>query len=197
MTEIAYLLKSIDFNWSLLEILAVIFSVVYVILAARQNILCWTFAALSVILYIYICYSANLYAETFLQVFYLYMAAYGYHNWGNSEKIKYYQLSAAKHILIIIIGGFLTFLFGFYFTTYTKAEMPIIDAFTSVFSIIATFLVIKKVLENWLYWIIIDIMSIYLYFSKELHLTSMLFVVYTMIAFFGYFSWLNQGKKNV
>ena len=198
MTEIALLLKSIDFNWSIIEILAVIFSIIYVILAARQNILCWMFAALSVILFIYICYSANLYAETCLQVFYLYMAAYGYHNWGNNEKkFNYYQLSATHHILIIISGAIFTFLIGFYFTTYTNSEMPIIDAFTSVFSVIATFMVIKKVLENWLYWIIIDIMSIYLYFSKDLHLTSMLFAVYTIIAFFGYFSWLNRGSKNV
>jgi nicotinamide mononucleotide transporter len=113
------------------------------------------------------------------------------------KKFNYYQLSATNHILIIIAGAISTFLIGFYFTTYTNSEMPIIDAFTSVFSVIATFMVIKKVLENWLYWIIIDIMSIYLYFSKDLHLTSILFAVYTIIAFFGYFSWIKQGRKSV
>ena len=67
--------------------------------------------------------------------------------------------------------------------------MPIIDSFTTCFSIIATFLVVKKILENWIYWIIIDLVSIYIYFSRDLHLTSLLFLVYTVIAIIGYFNW--------
>ena len=72
--------------------------------------------------------------------------------------------------------------------------MPIVDSFTTVFAIIATYMVTKKVLENWLYWIIIDTVSVYLYFSKDLHLTSLLFITYTIIAVFGYFIWIKQAK---
>jgi nicotinamide mononucleotide transporter len=85
---------------------------------------------------------------------------------------------------------------GFYFSTYTSAKMPIVDSFTTIFSIIATYLVTKKVLENWLYWIVIDVVSIYLYFGRDLHLTSLLFIVYTVIAIFGYFSWIKKVKIN-
>jgi nicotinamide mononucleotide transporter len=73
--------------------------------------------------------------------------------------------------------------------------LPIIDSFTTVFSVISTFMLTKKILENWLYWVVIDIVSVYLYFSRELHLTSLLFILYSIIAIFGYFSWLRYSKK--
>ena len=83
---------------------------------------------------------------------------------------------------------------GFYFATYTNAKMPIVDSFTTVFSIFATYMVAKKILGNWLYWIVIDMVSVYLYFSRDLHLTSLLFMAYTIIAIFGYFSWIKKMK---
>ena len=87
-------------------------------------------------------------------------------------------------------------LLGFYLSIYSTAKMPIIDSFTTVFSVIATYMVTKKVLENWLYWIVIDIVSVYLYFSRDLQLTSLLFVIYTIVAIFGYFSWKKKVQIN-
>ena len=183
MQEINHLLIQINLNWSLIEVLAVIFSIIYVILAAKENIWCWTAAAISVLLYIYICYTAKLFPETALQVFYFIMAMYGYYNWNKYDaSLRIKEWSAKKHLFIIFLGALLTFLMGFYFTTYTSAKMPIVDSVTTVFSVLATYMVTKKVLENWLYWIVIDIVSVYLYFSRDLHLTSVLFVVYTTIA---------------
>ena len=197
MQEINHLLTQINLNWSLIEVLAVIFSIIYVILAAKENIWCWTAAAISVLLYIYICYTAKLFPETALQVFYFIMAMYGYYNWNKYDaSLRIKEWSAKKHLFIIFLGALLTFLMGFYFTTYTSAKMPIVDSVTTVFSVLATYMVTKKVLENWLYWIVIDIVSVYLYFSRDLHLTSVLFVVYTTIAIFGYFVWLKQSKAN-
>ena len=195
MSGINLFLTNLEFNWSIVESVAVLFSIIYVTLAAKQNIYCWGFAAISVILYIYICFTAQLFAETSLQIFYLFMAAYGYYNWSKSEKkIEVIQWSASKHLILILFGAIFTFLIGFYFTTYTSAKMPIIDSFTTVFSIIATYMTTKKVLGNWLYWIVIDLVSIYLYFSRDLHLTSLLFIMYTIIAIFGYFSWIKKVK---
>lgn len=190
MEDFSVFFNSINFNWSWVETLAVIFSVTYVVLAAKGNIWCWFFAAASVSIYIYLCYEAKLFAETILQIFYLLMAFLGYFSWSNSNK-KFIakQLSISHHILIILSGAVITFLIGFYLATYTEAKMPIIDSFTTCFSIIATFLVIRKVLENWLYWIIIDIVSVYIYFSRDLHLTSILFLIYTCIAIVGYINW--------
>ena len=195
MYEIDLFFKNLDFNWSMIESAAVFFSILYIILAVKESIWCWGSAAISVILYIYICYTAQLYPETGLQVFYLLMAFYGYYQWNkNDSTLQIQQWTTAKHLLILLIGAILTFLMGFYFSIYTNAAMPLVDSFTTVFSVFATYMVTKKVLGNWLYWIVIDAVSVYLYFSRDLHLTSLLFIVYTVIAIFGYFSWLKKIK---
>lgn len=196
MGEILQILTQLNFNWSIIESVAVFFSVLYVILVLKESILCWWAAAISVILYIYICYTAQLYPETGLQVFYLLMAFYGYYQWNkNDSTLQIEQWTTAKHLLILLIGAILTFLMGFYFSIYTNAAMPLVDSFTTVFSVFATYMVTKKVLGNWLYWIVIDAVSVYLYFSRDLHLTSLLFIVYTVIAIFGYFSWLKRNNE--
>ena len=177
---------------------AVFFSIVYVILAAKRNIWCWPFAGISVLLYIYICFNAHLFAETGLQIFYLSMAFYGYYNWNKKKQsLQISEWSINKHFAVLILGAILTFLMGFYFTTYTNAKMPIVDSFTTVFSIIATYMVTKKILGNWLYWIVIDTVSIYLFYSRGLHLTSLLFITYTIIAIFGYFNWVKMMQEDV
>ena len=198
MHEIALFLNHLNFNWSIIESIAVFFSILYVILAAKENILCWGAAAISVTLYIYIFFSVQLYPETGLQVFYLFMAFYGYYNWNKKEQsLQIIEWSIRKHLFILVIGAILTFLMGFYFATYTNAKMPIVDSFTTVFSLFATYMVAKKILGNWLYWIVIDAVSVYLYFSRDLHLTSLLFMAYTIIAIFGYFSWIKKMKIDV
>ena len=196
MREILQILTQLNFNWSIIESAAVFFSVLYVILAVKESIWCWGAALISVTLYIYICYTAQLYPETGLQAFYLLMTFYGYHQWNkNDSTLKIQQWTITKHLLILLLGALLTFLMGFYFTIYTNAAMPLVDSFTTVFSVFATYMVTKKVLGNWLYWIVIDIVSVYLYFSRDLHLTSLLFIVYTVIAIFGYFSWLKRNNE--
>ena len=196
MEDILQVITQLNFNWSIIESAAVFFSILYVILAVKESIWCWSAAAISVILYIYICYTAQLYPETGLQVFYLLMAFYGYHQWNkNDSTLKIQQWTTTKHLLILLLGASLTFLIGFYFTIYTNAAMPIVDSFTTIFSVFATYMVTKKVLGNWLYWIVIDIVSVYLYFSRDLHLTSLLFIMYTVIAIFGYFSWLKCNNE--
>ena len=196
MEEIVHLFSSLEINWSIIEALAVIFSIIYVLLAARENKWCWGAAIISVSLYIYIFFNAKLYAETGLQIFYLAMAVFGYFMWNKENKEHIKEWSEIKHLIIILFGAIITFLMGYYFTVYTDSKMPIVDSFTTVFSIIATYMVAKKVLGNWLYWIVIDTISVYLYFSRDLHLTSLLFIAYTIIATYGYFSWIKKMKVN-
>ena len=196
MGDILQIISQLNFNWSIIESTAVFFSVLYVILAIKENVWCWWAAAISVILYIYICYTAQLYPETGLQFFYLLMAIYGYYHWNkNDSSLKIQQWTITKHLFILLLGALLTFLMGFYFSIYTNAAMPLVDSFTTVFSVFATYMVTKKVIENWLYWIVIDAVSVYLYFSRDLHLTSLLFLVYTIIAIFGYFAWIKRNNE--
>jgi len=178
---------------SIIEIIAVIFSILYVILAAKENIWCWLCASISVSLYIYICYIAKLYLETGLQGFYFIMAVYGYWQWNRPKKrITINSWSLQRHLVISGIGIIASLLLGKFFEIYTDAALPIIDSLTTIFSLFATYMVTKKILENWIYWIIIDIVSVYLYFSRDLQLTAGLFVAYTIIAVFGYLSWKKQ-----
>jgi nicotinamide mononucleotide transporter len=195
MNEIIQFFSQTTFNWNVVECVAVFFSILYVILAAKESILCWWAAAISVTLYVYIYFSVQLYAETGLQVFYLFMAFYGYYNWNKKEQaLQISEWNISSHFAVLILGTILTFLMGFYFTTYTNAKMPIVDSFTTVFSVFATYMVAKKILGNWLYWIVIDTVSIYLFYSRDLHLTSLLFMAYTIIAIFGYFSWIKKMR---
>lgn len=180
------------------EILAVGFGILYVVLAAVESIWCWLAALISVTLYVYICYAANLKAETGLQVFYWIMAVYGWYEWKFGSKKKKDELEITKwpiryHFINIILSGATTVGLGFYLVK-IESSNPFLDAFTTVFAIVATFMVARKILENWIYWIIIDAVSIYLYGSRGLYLTSGLFVAYTVIAILGYFSWLKIYK---
>lgn len=190
MLDIFQTLYSLEINLSLIETVAVFFSIIYVVLAAKESIWCWAAALISVSIYIYICFQAQLYAETGLQVFYFIMAIYGYFSWKkNNSLLRINELAISNHILIMILGSLLTFLLGFYLSVYTDSQLPIVDSFTTIFSVIATYMVVKKILSNWLYFIIIDAVSIYLYFSRDLHMTALLFSIYTIIAIIGYWKW--------
>ena len=134
---------------SLIEIVAVLFSILYVILAAKENSWCWLSAAISVSLYIYLCFEAQLYLETGLQIFYLFMAGYGFSEWKKPKiELPIKSWSIIFHLKLIFIGIVTSIAFGKLAETYTDAALPLIDAFTTIFSLFATFMVTRKILEN-------------------------------------------------
>lgn len=173
----------------LIEWIAVATSIIYVILAARKMIVCWLFAFISSALYVYLCFSAQLYLESVLQLFYVVMAVVGYLLWNRSTSTEVINWNIKYHLINISVSTGLTFLLGYLFSIYTDQASPYIDASTTVFSLAATFMVTQRVLENWIYWIIIDAVSIYLYYTRDLHLTAVLFFLFTILAIVGYFSW--------
>jgi nicotinamide mononucleotide transporter len=181
---------------SLWEWFAVLTGILYVILAARKSILCWPFAIISSLIYIYLCYTSQLYIESVLQVFYLVMGVVGWILWNRSQDehsdIKRWSLNA--HLLNIVISAAVVFLVGYSFATFTDQANPYFDAFTTIFSLAATFMVTQKVLENWIYWIAIDLVSIFLYADRGYYLTSVLYFVFTILAIVGYFVWLRKLK---
>jgi nicotinamide mononucleotide transporter len=130
--------------------------------------------------------------ESFLQVFYALIAIYGWRKWKNSDSnlpnILITSMKKREHFIFISFILILTSLSGF-LMSYTKADFPYLDSFTTIGAIFTTFLVAKRILENWLYWIIIDSFSIYIYLEKNLYITSFLFMLYLVLALFGYFSW--------
>ncbi|MGB1104759.1 MAG: nicotinamide riboside transporter PnuC [Crocinitomicaceae bacterium] len=181
---------------SLIEWAAVVSSILYVMLAAKRMIMCWLFAFIGSALFVYLCYIGELYIESILQLFYVAMAVVGWIYWKKSEtdrlEIKTWTLN--QHGINIIISGAVAALLGYLFSTYTNQANPYVDAFTTCYSLLATFMVTKKVLGNWVYWIIIDIVSIYLYAQRDYHLTAVQYVIFTVIAVFGFMAWLKQYK---
>lgn len=182
---------------SLWEWLAVLSSIIYVILAAKKKMLCWLFAIITSALYFYICFVSQLYVETILQVFYLSMAIFGWHSWRKSKDIigDIKKWGVSKHLINLSFSALLSLLLGLVFDHFTDHPSPYIDAFTTCFSIAATYMVTQKIIENWLYWIVIDVISIYLYTSRGLQLTAVLFMLFAILAVVGYFSWRVEFKK--
>ncbi len=177
-------------HWA--EVGAVVLGVVYVVLAARENIWCWIFGILSSALSIYLFFLSKLYAESILYFYYVIAGIYGWYAWhkrkGQNElKISTWKIS--HHLLAIVLGIALSLLLAWILKTYTDAQMPLVDAHTTIFSFIATYMVTRKKLENWLYWIVIDTVSVGLYASRGLYLYAFLMIIYTIIAISGYLSW--------
>ena len=177
----------------IIEIIAVISAILYLLLAAKEDVKCWYAAIISSLLYFYIMYDAGLIMEAYLQVFYIIMALYGLLQWTKLIQINSNNTirtwSNIEHFITISSVIILAIITGFILTKYTNAAMPFLDAFTSWGAIVTTYMVAKKILENWIYWFVIDAISIYLFLSRGLYLTSILFFVYLIIICFGYIAW--------
>jgi nicotinamide mononucleotide transporter len=182
-----------------LEIFAVSSAISYLILAAKEDVRCWYAALFSSLLYMYIMYTAGLIMESFLQIFYICMAIYGWYIWSNKinveQELKITSWKKQYHLYAIITVTLLAIISGFLLEKYTQAALPFLDAFTTWGAIITTYMVAKKIIENWIYWFVIDSISIYLFISRELYLTALLFLIYLIIIIFGYRSW--RKKLNV
>jgi len=186
---------------SLLEVIAVVFAVLYVIFASYEKALCWPAAAISTGIYIYICYKANLLLETVLQVFYLFMAFYGWYQWLYGKR-KEHRLNIisfpVSKIALLVMGGIpFALLAGYLFGTYFNASLPYLDGTVTIYSFLATWMVARKIIENWLFWMVIDVLAIYLYASRGLCLSGILYFLYTLIAIFGYFKWQRLMKQQI
>ncbi|MBL4728624.1 MAG: nicotinamide mononucleotide transporter [Gammaproteobacteria bacterium] len=186
---------------SMLELSAVVFAIAYLILAVRENILCWFAAGISTLIFLAIFWDVKLYMESGLQVYYLAMAFFGWYQWrranDGSTRLQISMWSMRQHLIALTLIAVLTFISGYLLNSGTDAQLPYLDSLTTWGSVITTIMVVRKVLENWIYWLVIDAISIYLYIDRELYFTSMLFAVYIVIIFFGWFSWSKSYKQNM
>ncbi len=185
------------------EIIAVITAVLYLGFAIREKIVCWIFAAISTAIYAWLFIEARLYMESALNVFYFIMAGYGWYVWtsgsDNSHKRPIVVWPLKVHLIAISVALLLSAASGYGLSTYSDAEFPYIDSLTTWFAIWGTFLVARKVLENWWYWLAIDITSVFIYWSRDLQLTSLLFVIYIILIPIGLISWTRsmRAQKHV
>ena len=184
---------------SLLELVAVVFAVAYLVLAVRENSLCWYAAGISTLIFLFIFWDVKLYMESGLQIYYLAMAFYGWYQWrGANRETASLQVSkwrAKQHVIALALIATLTFISGSLLNSGTDANLPYLDSFTTWASVVTTFMVARKILENWFYWLVIDSVSIYLYLDRELYFTSLLFAIYIVIIFFGWFAWNRSYRQ--
>jgi len=184
---------------SLLELAAVIFAVAYLVLAVRENSLCWYAAGISTLIFLFIFWDVKLYMESGLQIYYLAMAFYGWYQWRGANRetanLRVSKWRAKQHVIALALIATLTFISGSLLNSGTDANLPYLDSFTTWASVVTTFMVTRKILENWFYWLVIDSVSIYLYLDRELYFTSLLFAIYIVIIFFGWFAWNRSYRQ--
>ncbi len=182
------------------EWFGVITGALCVYLAVKQNILNWPVSILSVITYIFIFYKAKLYGDAFLQLYFLFTAVYGWYYWNNGEKKSLksrrpiVKVTQQEWFIIIGILMFLGAFAGFLLDKYTDTDVPYYDAFCTIASFIAQFLMTRKKLENWLIWIVVDILYIPLYIHKGLFATAVLYFLFLFIALKGFLDWRKDLK---
>ena len=178
---------------SLWEALAVLFGIAYLLLAMREHIWCWYAAFLGTAISIYVFWDASLLMESALNVYYVIMAVYGWYQWRHGGKasselaisrwpLHHHGLAIAAVLVVAGCSGYLL-------STNTGAAWPYLDSFTTWGAVLTTFMVARKILENWLYWLVIDSVSIVLYIDRGLYLYALLFVAYLVIAVFGFLAW--------
>lgn len=178
---------------SVWELAAVILAVAYLLLAMKQNQWCWPAAFVSTAIYTVLFWESALLMESVLNAYYLLMAVYGWWAWhqksdsSTERTIVSWQLST--HVKVIVGLSLVSALVGYLMATYTHADYAYLDAATTVFAVFTTWMVTQKVLENWLYWLVIDALSIYLYMAKSFNLTALLFMFYCVMVIIGYRQW--------
>jgi nicotinamide mononucleotide transporter len=184
----------------ILQLVATITGILCVYLQTREKILAWPFGIISVSISAYIFLQSGLYSDVILHMVYVVLNIYGWWNWHTSRRS---DTSLAPILLLtkqawfiwaitIVIGtGVLGVLMGHY----TNASVPYFDAFTTVGSLVAQYLLAKKILQNWILWILVDVVAINVYIYKEIYIIAFLFLVYLMLSTKGYFDWKKQHKR--
>ena len=197
MDDLADVLLQQARAFSMLEVTAVVLAVAYLLLQIRQNIWCWLCAFVSSAIYVLLFIDAKLYMESGLYVFYVAMAVYGWMVWTRGERggalpVSRWPLSIHIAAVLTIIG--LSALFGTALSRYTQAAFPYVDSATTFAALWTTYLAARKVLENWWYWLVIDVVSIGIYWSRGLELTAVLFVLYVVMIPFGLLAWTRSYR---
>ncbi|MFA5630957.1 MAG: nicotinamide riboside transporter PnuC [Porticoccaceae bacterium] len=181
------------------EGLAVALAVAYLVLAMKESLWCWYCAFISTTIYTFIFWDVSLLMQSGLNVFYMGMAVYGWWQWRKGgprhEGVAIHRWPLATHGKIMALIVLATLASGYLLAENTRAVWPYVDAFTTWASVVTTWMVAKKVLENWLYWIVIDFVSALLYFDRGLYLTALLFSVYVVMVTFGYFNWKRHERN--
>lgn len=191
---------------SFVELIGTFFGLISVYYASRANILTWPTGIVNEVFLFILFYQVQLYADMFLQVYFLIVTLYGWYNWNNksienrisatTNRTKVLLLSAI--ILCSLISGYIFTNIHLYLPTFfkIKAAYPFIDSFVMISSIIATILLAKKKIENWYLWIAVDVICVILYYKKGVYFLSIEYFIFLGLASYGLYNWKKQLRHD-
>lgn len=181
------------------EVTAALLGMAYVILAARESQWCWPMAFISTFIYTVLFWEGQLPMQALLNFYYMGMAIYGFVLWRQhlqkNDELVIHSWSLNANLLFIVTGIVISFLVAYYLDKNQASQRPYLDAGITVFSVMNTWLMARKVLQNWLYWIIIDAASVVLYFQTGYYATVVLFSIYTLLAVVGFANWIKLYRQ--
>lgn len=196
MMEIWMVLVENFYQTTWLEAIAVLFGLASVWFAAKNNIWVFPTGIINVLIYIYICQKHGLYADMGINAFYFIMSVYGWYNWthnkGEKVDLPITRASTAQNIIIGTLIVLFFIILRYVLIHFTDSQVPNIDSLTTSIFLVAMWLMAKKKIENWTLWIVGDLITIPLYFYKDLTLTSIQYLIFLAIAIKGYRSWNKQ-----
>lgn len=184
-----------EISW--IEWVGLVINLIYLVLLIKRSIWCWPAGIVGSGLSIFLFIGSGLYSEAILYTFYVIIGVYGWLKWSGKadshQQIHAIRWNLGKHAVSILAGLAMTLGLGFFFSQNTDASRPFEDAFSTGFSFVASFLEAQRVLSGWLYWVVLNAFSIWLYHDRGLILYSGLSIVYTIMSVYGYYSWRKAG----
>lgn len=189
-------------NWIIenyIELVAAGLGFIAIFLQIRQNVWYWLISIIMVSMYIYIYIDARLYADMSLQVYYLVISFYGWYMWLFGKTVNHHKtqldVTTTPHKslgILLLTSIVLFFVIAWFLIQFTNSDLPYWDSFTTSLSFVATWMLARKKLENWLIWIVVDAVSVGIYVHKELYPTAVLFLFLSILAVVGYKKWKKE-----
>lgn len=185
---------------NVIELIATVAGFLCVLLYIRQNILSWPLGLIQVTLYIYVFYIARLYSDMILHIIYVFLQLYGWYHWlhGNKDNtpLPVRSLTALAVTGYALLSGAGTLVIGYLMATYTDAALPYADAMVMATSLVAQWLIARKILQTWYFWIAVDVVAITVFMQRDLYFTTALYGLFLIMSMFGLVAW-RKSHANV
>ena len=184
----------------IIEFFALVFGLIAVYFNTKENVWGWPTGIVGVVLSGIVFYHARLYSDLSLQVIYFVLGFYGWYEWlyggRNNTVLKVSTLPRGTLVWLILAGVVGNVVIGYLFSTYTDADLAYWDAFTTSFSLVGQYMLAKKKIENWILWLVVDLVASGMYIYKELYMLSLLYFLFLGLATYGYLNWKKSFREN-
>lgn len=188
----------------ILEYFGVITGLLYLLLEIRQHKAMWVVGFLTSLVYVFVFFFSKIYADMGLNIYYVAISIYGFWKWTQTDKTADKEKPASEtilycHITWPLFGGIALATLSVYGLLYyvlhnfTDSPIPMGDAFTTSVGIVATWMLARRIIEHWIFWVVVNFVSVYLYYLRGLYPTMFLYICYAVLAIVGYITWIKKG----